>query len=118
MLTEFEDWPTWTTVALYAPQRVAQNFLRTTHVCSSAIRHALGQGRACVDTIAMTAAKRWAPHRHFYFHNRHASTIELVLLCVVRAAHGTAEHAYLARAPREVWFAIFEWLGRDGWGVV
>ena len=115
MLTEFNDCPTWTTVALYAPERIAQRFLRSAHVSSSDIHHALTKGGS---PIAVNAAKCWAPHRHRYFHNRHATTIELVLLCAARAAHGTKEHAYLARAPREVWYAIFAWLGRDGWGVV
>lgn len=115
MLTELDDWPTWTTVALYAPERIAQGFLRSAHVSSSDVHHALAKGGS---PIAVNAAKCWAPPRHRYFHNRHATTIELVLLCAARAAHGTAEHAYLARAPREVWYAIFAWLGRDGWGVV
>jgi ankyrin repeat protein len=115
MLAEFAEWPTWTTVALYAPERIARGYLRTADVSSRAVQHALAQGPSA---IAATAAKRWSPRRHFHFHARHSSMIELVLLCARCAASRGARDAVVARVPLEVWYAIFAWLGRDGWGTV
>ena len=77
-------------------------------------------GNAALLRLCRDVRLKWAPARHSLFHPAHRSTVETVMLIVIRARRRRedeedGEGAWLWEVPIDVWFLIAEQFGRTGW---